>query len=255
MPIDFHDAANSNTYAGRRVAADWVESMSDVAIRGQSVADVGCGGGIYCVALADMGARHVYGVDFSTVMVGKARQVCSGREEITIHRGDAYDLPLEDCSVGVVLEKALTHHLDDLQRNFSEVHRVLEGGGTLVVQNRTMEDVLEPGSDQHLRGIFVEEFPKLAELERSRRASSDRVIDELTGSGFHGAAHSTFYETRKSYASMEDLAGEVRSRRGRSLLHALTDGELEDLVIALEARITRWPVVERDRWSMWRGQK
>ena len=66
MPIDFHAAENRYTYARRQVDSAWKEMVQDmVAVQGKQVADIGCGGGLYTAAFAEMGAGEVTGVDFS----------------------------------------------------------------------------------------------------------------------------------------------------------------------------------------------
>jgi 2-polyprenyl-3-methyl-5-hydroxy-6-metoxy-1,4-benzoquinol methylase len=70
MPIDFHSAQNRYTYASREADPAWRQAISEiVAMEGKDALDIGCGGGIYTKALAQMGAAHVTGVDFSREML------------------------------------------------------------------------------------------------------------------------------------------------------------------------------------------
>ena len=58
MPIDFFHPKNKNSYATRTASPEWkqwVRAILDP--RGVNVADIGCGGGIYSRALAEVGAQ------------------------------------------------------------------------------------------------------------------------------------------------------------------------------------------------------
>ena len=75
MPMDFHDISNAKTYASRQAQPDWfdlMQSILDDRAPG-TVADVGCGGGIYSRAWRELGAESVIGVDSSVQMIEDAR--------------------------------------------------------------------------------------------------------------------------------------------------------------------------------------
>src|SRR3954470_601792 len=76
---------------------------------------------------------------------------------------------LPAASKNVVFERALIHHLKDYKACFAEAHRVLVPGGSLIVQDRTPDDVELPGSPEHVRGYFFERFPRLLAVELARR--------------------------------------------------------------------------------------
>jgi hypothetical protein len=162
MAIDFHDRQNAGTYAGREADAGWRRAIAGIVDpAGLHVVDVGCGGGIYSTALAQMGAAHVTGVDFSAPMVRDARQRAadSGVSTVTFRQGTAERTGLPDAAAQAVLHRALIHHLAEPVAAFVEARRLLAPGGTLLVQDRTMDDVLAPPSAQHLRGWLFELCP------------------------------------------------------------------------------------------------
>jgi hypothetical protein len=59
---------------------------------------------------------------------------------------------------------------------------------------------------------------------------------------------------RRRYTDREDYLAEIAQRTGRSILHELSDAELEHLVGELRGRLPEGPVVEQDRWTLWSGQ-
>jgi hypothetical protein len=50
---------------------------------------------------------------------------------------------------------------------------------------------------------------------------------------------------------MDELERDLAARTGRSILHALDDGELRDLVAFNRERIGAPPIIEKDRWTIW----
>ncbi|MBI3198937.1 MAG: hypothetical protein HYZ40_15805 [Rhodospirillales bacterium] len=177
MNIDFHAPANRFSYTGREVQPDWVATVQllvDPAAR--RVTDIGCGGGLYSAAWADLGAAEV--------------------------------------------------------------------------------DVSLPGSPDHIRGYFFECFPRLLETERARRPTVEAVVGALGRAGFGALQTVTVWETRKRHHDFRGLAADLLGRVGRSILHALTDAELNELVDFIGQRLpANAPLVERDRWTIWSGTK
>ncbi|MBH8596560.1 class I SAM-dependent methyltransferase [Thermoactinomyces sp. CICC 10523] len=250
MPINFHDRANRFTYANRNIDPAWIRFMEqEISWHGKRVVDIGCGGGIYTSELLNLGAKSVVGIDFSEAMLSVAK---SEHKEIEFCKGDAYATGLQDCSFDLVFSRALIHHLRDLPAYFREVYRILKPGGIIITQNRTVADCHLPGSPDHLRGYFFEKFPRLQQIEKDRRHNHDKVVQALLQTGFTGIVSKSLWETRKTYATFEQFADEMRNRSGRSILHELTDGEIEELIRYIAAKVgTETPVTDRDRWSVW----
>ncbi|HEV2656679.1 MAG TPA: class I SAM-dependent methyltransferase, partial [Ktedonobacteraceae bacterium] len=188
MPIDFHSAQNRYTYAAREVDPAWRQAISEIAaVAGRDALDIGCGGGIYTKALAQMGAAHVTGVDFSREMLQGAQEHCQGYDTITFKVGSALATGLPDERYDLVLERALTHHLkpEELSTCFAEARRLLRSGGVFIVQNRTPEDCSLPGNTTHVRGDDCERYPRLFAQEVARRPDSATMFAALQQAGFH----------------------------------------------------------------------
>lgn len=257
MPIDFHAQANARTYAGRAVDPDWQAAMRGIVDpAGRRVADIGCGGGLYSLAWAGMGAAEVAGVDFSAAMVGTARRAAAGAPRIAVRQGTAEATGLPDEAFDIVFQRALIHHLDDPSPAFAEAWRILRPGGRLVVQDRTLQDVAVPGSAEHIRGWLFEIFPRLLGIEAARRPEGGAVLAAMAAAGFGDGRSFELWETRRIHADRDGLAGDLRARTGRSLLHDLDDAELGRLAAEIVRRLpAQGTIRERDRWTVWTAVK
>ncbi len=253
MPIDFHDESNRLTYARREAGEEWVRAMrSVVPPQGKRVVDVGCGGGVYCAAWRDLGAASVTGVDFSAAMLSGARERQGEEGGLTFHQGRAEATGLPDGRADVVFERALVHHLDDLAGCFREARRLLAPGGTLIVQDRTIEDVTRPGSDSHLRGYFFERFPALVDFERARRPTTAAVESAMRQTGFPAVRTLALREVRREYDDSDEVRADLMARTGRSILHELTDDQLTELADHVVGRLPRATRIrETDDWTIW----
>jgi ubiquinone/menaquinone biosynthesis C-methylase UbiE len=256
VPIDFHDVANRSTYSGRAVDSSWrAAAVRLVDAAGADVVDIGCGGGTYTRAWSDLDAATVTGVDFSEAQLGAAREGHGDLPGVSFRTGDAADTGLPDGGADIVFERALIHHVPDLVAAGAEAFRVLRPGGVLLIQDRTPEDVAQPGSVTHPRGWLFEVFPRLLEVENGRRPDSSVVVRALTAAGFAEVTATSLWEVRRRYDDRDDYLAEIATRTGRSILHELTDDELAELVDELRRRLPEGPLVEQDRWTIWRAAR
>lgn len=113
MAIDFHADSNQYTYARRVAHAGWRDFIRHrVDPAGKVIADIGCGGGIYSAAWAELGARQVTGVDFSAQMLRDAQETAQGWDNVSFVQGEVADTGLADASQDIVFARALIHHFD-----------------------------------------------------------------------------------------------------------------------------------------------
>ncbi len=257
MPIDFHAHFNRFSYATREADLTWRENIQEniIDVRGKTIVDIGCGGGIYTLALAEMGATSVTGVDFSQAEIKAAKKRYADIPTITFTVGNAFSTGLQSRQYDIVLERALIHHLQqaDLATCFAEARRILKPGGMLIIQDRTPEDCMLPGSETHLRYYIVTHYPRLLEKDVARRHASTVVVAALQQAGFVQIEEQQLWETRQTYKNVDELAQDVLVRTGRSILHELTDEELQELVKTMRERLKdhQGEIVEQDRWTMW----
>ncbi|MCP1309210.1 class I SAM-dependent methyltransferase [Paenibacillus tyrfis] len=104
MAISFHDEYNKYTYTGRHADSGWMELIRKKAHpQGKTAADIGSGGGIYSVALAELGVLSVVDIDFSEAMLQGAAEHCAAYGQIRLAQGTADRTGLPDDSVELVL--------------------------------------------------------------------------------------------------------------------------------------------------------
>ncbi|MEY2560826.1 MAG: hypothetical protein QOG51_1241 [Verrucomicrobiota bacterium] len=106
------------------------ELLGDV--RGLEILDVGCGTGRHSVRMTAAAAR-VTAVDFSSKMLAQAREK-AGAGDVRFQAHDlSQPLPFADKRFDRVLCALVVDHIEDLDKLFSEMHRVCRPGGNVVV--------------------------------------------------------------------------------------------------------------------------
>lgn len=102
-------------------------------LKGKRVLDLGCGAAQSSIAFARAGAA-VVGVDLSEAQLAHARRLCEENEvKVELRHGDMADLAfLRPASIDVAFSAFAFQYVEDLNRVFRQVHRVLRVGAPLV---------------------------------------------------------------------------------------------------------------------------
>lgn len=121
--------------------------------------DAGCGRGLYTRILLDR-AKKVDALDYSPENIHVLKRRLGHLPHLSLHLGSAENLPFEDGRFDLVIHCEVLEHIENDRRVLSELFRVLQPGGKLVISvpvpPAPIEDV------EHVReGYTFEEIRQL----------------------------------------------------------------------------------------------
>ena len=126
--------------------------------QGETVLDLGSGGGIDVLLSAKRvgPTGFVYGLDMTDEMLALAHkhQKEDGATNVEFLKGYMEDIPLKDSTVDVVISNCVINLSADKPKVFSEIHRVLRGGGRIGISDVVSENQLTE-AERHERGNWV----------------------------------------------------------------------------------------------------
>lgn len=106
---------------------------------GEVCVDLGSGRGNDVIRIAEKVGPEgfVYGIDISEGMLRKARKTAERLkiENVSFLESPLEEIPLEDCSVDLLISNCTINHAADKQVVWDEVYRVLKKGGRFVVSD------------------------------------------------------------------------------------------------------------------------
>lgn len=177
-------------YVRDRIAAHYGRNpKNDAPLKGLTVLDIGCAGGLLCEPLTRLGAR-VTGIDAADDNIAVARQHADDmRLEIDYRHATPEDLIGEDTRFDVVLALEVVEHVADVDAFVRAAAGLVKPGGILIAStlNRTPKSfaLAIVGAEYLLRWVprgthDWRKFLKPSELARALRAA-DLTIEDLSG--------------------------------------------------------------------------
>ena len=144
LPTDVaHYGPDIGTEADYRLLGD---------LKGKRVLELGCGGAQCSIAFVKQGATAI-GIDFSGEQLAFARRLCE-REgvKVDLRQGDLAELAfLRADSIDLVFSAYAFGYVEDLNRVFRQVHRVLKVGAPLVFSlPHPAYDMIDDDTDEPL---------------------------------------------------------------------------------------------------------
>ena len=175
---EFSDEYQKNAQLGTDVAHYGPDIANEAELRllgdlkGKRVLELGCGAAQNSIAFARSGATTI-GVDLSAQQLARGRELCEEAEvRVELRLGDMADLAfLRADSIDLVFSAFAFQYVEDLNRVFRQVHRVLKVGAPLVF------------SLPHPAWFVIDEEGGIP--PRAERSYFDRSAERYERSGIH----------------------------------------------------------------------
>lgn len=208
-----------------------------------NILDIGCGTGNYTDLLQKVTqAKHyqVYGIEPSEGMIRKARQKNS---YIIFQQATAEEIPFEDDFFDFIFMTDVIHHVPDIRKMFSEIHRILKPHGKVCIMTQSHRQIAArpiaaffPGTVRVDQGRYPD-IPEVVAAAQSERLA--HLKQEILFAGDAVELGADFLELAR--------------KKGYSMLHLLTEAEyqagLSKLEIALRhGSIRAWAAGETLVW-------
>lgn len=138
--------------------------------------DIGCGTGNYTSELEKRGFKLI-GIDPSENMLEVARRTNSN---IDWRIGTAENIELPDNAVEGVIAFLTIHHWSDIEKGFSELHRILKSDGRIVIFTSTPRQMKGYWLNHYFPNMLKDSINEMPGLEEVENAMTKAAI-EITG--------------------------------------------------------------------------
>ncbi|MBD3209649.1 class I SAM-dependent methyltransferase [Candidatus Woesearchaeota archaeon] len=131
---------------------EYYTMLIDIAMKGKTILDVGCGDG-YDIKLFEQQGAHCYGIDASNELV----RLASDNTQANIITGNMEHLPYEDQTFDLVVSKYALQASTKVPQVLAEMDRVLKPGGTMAyLAVHPLRQFLE--KKKHPKDYFTQEI-------------------------------------------------------------------------------------------------
>jgi len=209
---------------------------------GQTVLDLGSGGGIDCFLAAKKVGQtgKVIGVDMTQAMIDRARtsQEKMGVKNVEFRLGEIENLPVSDDTIDVIISNCVINLSPDKSSVFREAYRVLKPGGKLAVS-----DIVTDGD---LPEIIMESLIAWAGCIAGA-IDVDDYVNGLQEAGFGDVqVKASYWDPEYFEAAVEQLEPELKARvlenkkNERKTLIDGVDKDFDPQKSIFSAKITAW---------------
>jgi arsenite methyltransferase len=153
---------------------------------GESVLDLGCGGGhlVQEIALAVGETGRVVGLDASQEQLNAAAELCVNLPGVELLTGDATDLPFGDGEFDCLSSIQMYEYIDDVDAALAESARVLKPGGRAAMVSVLWDHWRFHGADPELNDLMHETW----RLHCPHQMLPMELPVKLEAAGFQGIA-------------------------------------------------------------------
>ena len=139
-----------------KVYREFSDKTAAIVDSDDNVLECACGTGVITVKAASR-CKKITAMDFAPNMIKEAKKKCRGFDNVTIEEGNIMDLKYEDESFDKVIAANVIHLVDDPDKAFSEMLRVLKPGGQIILPT-----FLTANNKKRVRGsVIVDIFNKM----------------------------------------------------------------------------------------------
>jgi ubiquinone/menaquinone biosynthesis C-methylase UbiE len=149
--------------------------------RGETICDVACGPGLYCIKMAKKGS-FVYGIDINKQRIEMAKSICK-KDNCHFEVADAKNLPFESNFFDKVVSVCALEHFDDDEKALGDMNRVLKKDGILVL---TVDSFTYKGINKNLQKKHKNDHHVV------NYYSYRSIAEKLEGKGFVVEKHKYF---------------------------------------------------------------
>ena len=121
---------------------------------GETVVDIGCGGGLDTLIAANMVGEegHIVGVDMTPAMLERAKAALAETtlQNVSLREGFGESLPVEDGWADVIISNGVVNLMPDKEAAFKEMARVLKPNGRLQIADILVGKAVPTGAKQNI---------------------------------------------------------------------------------------------------------
>jgi len=125
---EFADMVDEN----RRHFLNYIYPVTPEFLKDKTGLDVACGFGRHIYYASEFGTRKMVGIDFSDA-IWQAKLVNTGNNNISLVKGDIYNMPFKEESFDFAYSIGALHHLPEPEKGFQAILPLIKKGGAVFI--------------------------------------------------------------------------------------------------------------------------